>query len=380
MLNTPESILGSKRLFDLFCLGYNSNTWFNQLRVDAEIALSLKPMKAPVPSVEKAGSIRKVLFVSRKFDYFGDNELCYHYKNFLRPLGELAQVKHFDPVENFRKHGRRAMNRMLLETVRREDPDLIFFYVDIYLIFDNIGMSRFERSVLKELAEKSRSITFNWFGDDESTFASFARYYAPRFNFCSTTQGAALRKHERLGYSNMLLSQWAVDERIYPKHDLKKDIDVSFVGQCISDRKSIVRQLEGRGIRVKCFGDGWQQGHVSHEEMVKIFNRSKISLGLSKCARGTLTHVKSRTFEVPACGTFFLVEDTPELGRYYSPGKEVAVFKNSDELAEKITYYLEHEKEREEIAQAGYARTMKDHTYKARFKEIFDEIIRRGCQ
>ena len=43
-------------------------------------------------------------------------------------------------------------------------------------------------------------------------------------------------------------------------------------------------------------------------------------------------------------------------------------------MIEKVRYYLSHEDERTAIAEAGYRRTLKDHTYRQRFQEIFEQI------
>mgnify|MGYP001617003201 FL=1 len=40
-------------------------------------------------------------------------------------------------------------------------------------------------------------------------------------------------------------------------------------------------------------------------------------------------------------------------------------------MIEKIKYYLAREDKRKKIANAGYERTSKDHTYEKRFREIF---------
>jgi len=54
--------------------------------------------------------------------------------------------------------------------------------------------------------------------------------------------------------------------------------------------------------------------------------------------------------------------------------QEIIVFDRKDELGDLITYYLEHDEERKAIAQAGYERTMRDHLWKHRLKNIFQEI------
>ena len=47
---------------------------------------------------------------------------------------------------------------------------------------------------------------------------------------------------------------------------------------------------------------------------------------------------------------------------------------NSNDLREKILYYLEHEEERESIAHNGYIRTMKENTWKHRIIKLLEFI------
>jgi spore maturation protein CgeB len=41
-------------------------------------------------------------------------------------------------------------------------------------------------------------------------------------------------------------------------------------------------------------------------------------------------------------------------------------------MMDKIQYYLEHDRERQEIAGNGYKKVSQNHTYEQRFAEIFD--------
>jgi len=63
------------------------------------------------------------------------------------------------------------------------------------------------------------------------------------------------------------------------------------------------------------------------------------------------------------------------LGDYYKIGDEIEVYKNTDDLIEKIKHYLKNDEERKKIAEAGYLRIIKDHTYNRRFEDIFKIIF-----
>jgi spore maturation protein CgeB len=48
----------------------------------------------------------------------------------------------------------------------------------------------------------------------------------------------------------------------------------------------------------------------------------------------------------------------------------VIAYKSTQDCAELLTYYLEHEEERAAIACAGQKRTLREHTYRRRMEEF----------
>jgi spore maturation protein CgeB len=75
-------------------------------------------------------------------------------------------------------------------------------------------------------------------------------------------------------------------------------------------------------------------------------------------------------------GACLLTERQENLGRYFEPDAEVVTFGSPQEAAEKADYLLAHESERLGIARAGQARTLRDHTFAVRTRQL-DEIIQR---
>jgi spore maturation protein CgeB len=64
----------------------------------------------------------------------------------------------------------------------------------------------------------------------------------------------------------------------------------------------------------------------------------------------------SRSFEIPACGTFLLAVRTPQHLAAYAEGREAEFFGDHAELVRKARYYLEHPEERRAIARRGQQR------------------------
>ena len=71
---------------------------------------------------------------------------------------------------------------------------------------------------------------------------------------------------------------------------------------------------------------------------------------------------------------FLLTTPADHLEEYYEPGKELAVASSPEELVDQCRYYLNHEYERKAIAQRGYERTIAEHTWSHRLRDIFMHI------
>jgi spore maturation protein CgeB len=54
----------------------------------------------------------------------------------------------------------------------------------------------------------------------------------------------------------------------------------------------------------------------------------------------------------------------------FEPGAEVVGYRTADECVKAIDHLLSHEPERSRIAQAGHARTLREHTYAGRMAEL----------
>ena len=165
----------------------------------------------------------------------------------------------------------------------------------------------------------------------------------------------------------------------YPLPDVKPDIDVSFIGSTVHyrERKKYFEILEEMGHQnnftckiLESKPWGWK---YSIEEINELYNRSKINISFAP----TTTYgrrINLRTFEIPMAGGFQLMQHSPYIPLYFDEGKEIVSWKGKKDLEQKIKYYLSHEEERRKIAQAGYERAIKDHTWMKRIDYVIKEI------
>jgi spore maturation protein CgeB len=65
-----------------------------------------------------------------------------------------------------------------------------------------------------------------------------------------------------------------------------------------------------------------------------------------------------------------LTDQKDNLGELFEVGREVVSYKSSDEAIDRLKYYTEHADEAAAIAKAGQQRTLREHTYAERMKEL----------
>jgi len=88
--------------------------------------------------------------------------------------------------------------------------------------------------------------------------------------------------------------------------------------------------------------------------------------------------LSNRAFWVTGVGAFTLMLYKEGMEEFFELGKEVAVFRDHDEMVEKARYYLEHEDERRAIAEAGRARCLRDYTNQRLLGDFLKELPRHG--
>lgn len=84
-----------------------------------------------------------------------------------------------------------------------------------------------------------------------------------------------------------------------------------------------------------------------------------------------------RLFEATGSGTCLLTDWKKNIRTVFEPDYEVVTYKSIEECIEKVRWLLENPEKRKAIAQAGQARTLKNHTFVYRAVQL-DELIKKG--
>jgi len=254
--------------------------------------------------------------------------------------------------------------------------------------------------------------TFNWYCNASYQF-HLVEEIAPAFDWSLVPERFRLEDYRKAG-ARPLYCQEAANPRIYYAQDVRRDVDVAFVGGAYGDRSRYIRTLVDADVQVRAHGLGWEQlsaplsegarlrrvlgqvrrtvrGHRLHPprlpgpvvggsltdaEMVTMFSRAKICLGFSVVGSPgprdpVIRQVRLRDFEAPMSGAFYLLEYVDEIEEFFELDREIVCFSSRDELVEKVRYYLAHPDEREAIRAAGHERALRDHTWQKRLADAF---------
>jgi len=94
-------------------------------------------------------------------------------------------------------------------------------------------------------------------------------------------------------------------------------------------------------------------------QYVPLYQRAKIGINIHN--RGDFTVGSYRLFDLPANGVMQISDGGKFLQQFYSVGEEIVSYRNTDDLIDKIRYFLEHNDERKRIALNGFRRVRKDY-------------------
>ena len=161
------------------------------------------------------------------------------------------------------------------------------------------------------------------------------------------------------------------------------DIDISFVGSVSADHRQRIALLEAVAKRhdLKMWGNlpaslpassplrRCFQGEVWGADMYQVLRRSRITLNSHiDMAGGEAGNM--RLFEATGAGTFLLTDFKDNLDTLFAPDREVATWRSIDDCLAVIERTIGDDRGRAQIAQAGHARTMAQHTYRHRTSQI----------
>lgn len=164
--------------------------------------------------------------------------------------------------------------------------------------------------------------------------------------------------------------------------------DVVFVGTGFEERIAALREIDWTGIDFGLYGS-WSllgsrnrlrkylKGEIIDNALTAaLYREAKIGLNIHRSSMGWGREVKHyvgaesmnpRCYELAACGCFFISDYRKEIEEVF--GDWVPTYTNPKEAEELIRYYLEHEEERNEIAEK-LPKLVEGETFDARMEQM----------
>lgn len=258
-------------------------------------------------------------------------------------------------------------NKAVLEDARNSDFDIVWVDKGTWLYPE----------VLAELRDRSNRRFAIHYTPDSQLFDNRTRHYLKAittYDLHVTTKPFEVEPLRKLGAKEVLLvlqGYGAKFDQVTPAMaQPAMASDACFIGHCQPHYRQLARAVSKTDHNFRIWGQKWPRwarlspslrkcvsgGPLWGDDYVSGLVSSKIALGfLSKYIPETTT---TRTFEIPATGTFMLAERTDDHLALFEEDKEAAFFGSADELRDKVSFYARRDTLRQKIAAAGKARCL----------------------
>jgi len=287
----------------------------------------------------------------------------------------------------------RTINSDFVKTADTCRPDVIFLYRGTHIRRDALR-------VIKRNFPQTILIGYN----NDDPFAEGHPYWLwrhfltsiPAYDMVLAYRYHNIEDFKRAGAKQVyLLRSWFVPELNHPvilsDEDRRRfECDVVFIGHYEQDeRLEFLEEIVKNGFRLRLFGPEWNTAvrrsrvlsnfgpveAVRGNDYNKALNGAKVALCfLSKLNRDTYTR---RCFEIPATKTLLLSEYSEDLATLYKEGVAADFFRTREELIQKLKRYIENDRLRQSVAEAGYRRAIRDgHDVVSRMKQVLEWVYK----
>lgn len=155
---------------------------------------------------------------------------------------------------------------------------------------------------------------------------------------------------------------YAFDPIYHCPEEQPRNYDVCLLGLHYNQRNQLVEALRERGVKVM-----YDLGPV-YDEARGLYNQAPIGLNWS-----SLKDLTARVFELLGMKRLAVVNEVPDLSRFFENGRDLVVFQTLEQAVEKVMYYLAHPDETEAIAEQGH-QTAQPHTWDARIEQVLSYV------
>jgi len=298
----------------------------------------------------------------------------------LPELSKICDVVFMDLRPHLDSEGKRKNSDIVCEVINNfaktwngDDPDMIFLYARGGLLSEecfSIIRKRWSCPLLgMNLDDKTSFLPYKIFSFPWDNYQHWAKY----FDIILSSSKIVSEWYKNMGACSLYTPQGLhipVGLEAPSRFDFKYPI--SFMGTKKLDRSIVIEKLEKEGIPITLFGRGWNNSAWA-ADTTSLYRDTQMNLGLG-LATPNISSLKGRDFECPGIGACYLTTFNWELTEFWDIGKEILCYRNTEELLELYSWYKNRPRECLLIAQAAWHRSLNDHTWELRFRQIFKNI------
>jgi len=154
-----------------------------------------------------------------------------------------------------------------------------------------------------------------------------------------------------------------------------------FAGKNTRSRKQQIAAYRKAGGDIDTFGPLadtglllWRRRNLSPTCLARLYSSYYAVLNLLQ-SPNTLNGLNLRAFEIPAAGGLATYPLVPDLAEAFIPGEEVLAYRDLGDLKDQINELLKHPARASEIATAGRARFLREHTFAHRARRFLEDWL-----
>ena len=166
---------------------------------------------------------------------------------------------------------------------------------------------------------------------------------------------------------------------------LADGFDVSFAGRWTQGREELLSMLVSAGVRLAIFGDEpwkkceqlapcWRNAVPALEGLNTVYNASKIVLDLPHDHTEFPDYFSQRLFDSLASRAFVMTYRRRDLGKVVEPERDVATYRDGEDLVRLVNYFLDRPEERRRVAHRGYWRVKNEDNWSTRLSEMLPQL------
>ena len=161
----------------------------------------------------------------------------------------------------------------------------------------------------------------------------------------------------------------------------KKKYELLFVGNSRKVFRQIIKDLLPTHYNLAVYGTNWEglidakyiRGeNIPNRELGQVYHSAAILLNDHWEDMKQKGFISNRIFDGLSAGAFIISDEIEGIDDVLKDC--IVTYRDRDDLAKKVEYYMEHPKEREEIASRGMAIVRERHTFRARM-EIMQKVM-----